>query len=45
MKEMLKSKTVILFIVFMIGVTFIGSRQAKLEDSRSSQEYLVYNMQ
>ncbi len=45
MKEMLKSKTIIIFIVFMLSVTFIGSKQAQLEDSRSTREYLVYNMQ
>ena len=45
MKEMLRSKTIIIFILFMVCITFVSSRQAKLEDSKSSQDYLVYNMQ
>lgn len=44
MKDMLKSKTVILFIVIMIGITFISSHQAKLEDSKVAESYLVYNL-
>lgn len=44
MKEMLKSKTIILFIVIMLGVTIVGSHQAKLEDSKTIDENLVYNL-
>lgn len=45
MKEMLKSKTIILFIVIMLGITFISSHQAKLEDSKAIEEsYLTYNL-
>ena len=45
MKEMLKSKTIILFIVIMLGVTIVGSHQAKLEDSKTIDDnYLVYNL-
>jgi len=44
MKEMLKSKTIILFIVIMLGVTFVGSHQTKLEDSKTIDDNLVYNL-
>lgn len=45
MREMLKSKTIILFIVIMLGVTFVSSHQAKLEDNKVIDEsYLVYNL-
>jgi len=45
MKEMLKSKTIILFVVVMLGITVIGSHQAKLEDSKTiNEDYLVYNL-
>ena len=45
MMEMLKSKTIILFIVIMIGITFISSHQAKLEDNKYIEEsYLTYNL-
>jgi len=45
MKEMLKSKTIILFIVIMLGITFISSNQARLEDNKSIEDgYLAYNL-
>lgn len=45
MKEMLRSKTIILFIVVILGITFVSSHQAKLEDSKAIEEsYLVYNL-
>lgn len=45
MREMLKSKTIILFIVIMLGITVVSSHQAKLEDSKAIEEgYLVYNL-
>lgn len=46
MKEMLKNKSVIMFIVVMLGITFIGSYRMKLEDIKTSENnYFVYNVQ
>lgn len=47
MKEMLKSKTVIAFIVLVVGISFIGGNSTKLERSTESidKEYISYNMQ
>ena len=45
MKEMLKSKTIILFIVIMLGITFISSNQSRLEDNKTIEDgYLAYNL-
>lgn len=45
MKEMLRSKTIILFVVIMLGLTFVSSHQAKLEDNKTIEEnYLAYNL-
>jgi len=45
MMEMLKSKTIILFIVMMVGITFVSSHQTKLEDNKQIEEsYLTYNI-
>lgn len=41
MKEMLRSKTIILFIVVMLGITIVSSHQAKLEDSKTINDDLV----
>lgn len=47
MKEMLKSKAIIAFIVMVLGISFIGGTNTKLEQSEDSIEpaYLSYNMQ
>ncbi|MEG2322218.1 MAG: hypothetical protein RSB71_01890 [Bacilli bacterium] len=45
MLEMLKSKTIILFVVLVFGLVFIGGSNNKLEDSKTINEhYLAYNL-
>lgn len=46
MKEMLKNKAVITFIVLMVGLSFIGGTTTKLEQSSANieEEYLAYNL-
>lgn len=45
MKEMLKSKTIIAFVVIVLGIAFIGSTDTKLEDNTTLEEsYLTYNL-
>lgn len=47
MKEMLKSKAILAFIVMVVGISFIGGTSTKLEQSEDSMDpvYLSYNMQ
>lgn len=47
MKEMLKSKMIIAFVVMVLGISFIGGTNTKLEQSEDTidQTYLAYNMQ
>lgn len=47
MKEMLKNKAIIAFIVMVVGISFIGGANTKLEqqEETSNQQYLTYNMQ
>lgn len=44
MKEMLKSKSIILFIFIMIGGIMI-SPSTELDENKVEDSYLVYNMQ
>jgi len=45
MKEMLKSKTIIVFVIIILGITFIGSTDTKLEDNTVLEEsYLTCNL-
>ncbi len=45
MKEMLKSKTIIAFIVIILGIAFISSPSTKLDDTNTiEQEYVSYNL-
>ena len=45
MKEMLKSKTIIAFIVIILGIAFIRSPSTKLDDTKDiDQEYVSYNL-
>ena len=46
MKEMLKSKTIIAFIMIVLGICFIGGTNSKLEESNQSiqEDYLSYNL-
>ncbi|MDD3453722.1 MAG: hypothetical protein PHN42_05590 [Bacilli bacterium] len=41
MKEMLKSKVMICFIVFMIGVGYINSEQIKMDNNSIQDSNLV----
>lgn len=47
MKEMLKNKAIIAFMVMVVGISFIGGANTKLEqqEETSHQQYLTYNMQ
>lgn len=47
MKEMLKNKAIIAFIVMVVGISFLGGANTKLEQQQevSDQPYLTYNMQ
>lgn len=47
MKEMLKSKTIIVFIVMVLGITFLStSNDVKLErESNMSEQYISMNIQ
>lgn len=42
MKELLKSKVIILFVLFMLGVTHIQSEQIKM-DSYNQNNLIVVN--
>lgn len=44
---MLKNKAIIAFIVMVVGISFIGGANTKLErqEETSNQQYLTYNMQ
>lgn len=44
MKEMLKNKGIILFVVLVLGITFVSSYNTKLESERVTQNtYLAIN--
>lgn len=47
MKEMLKSKTIVLFMIIVLGVTFVStSYEVKLErENNLSEEYISMNIQ
>jgi len=47
MKEMLKSKSVIMFIVMVLGITFLStSHEVKLEqENNMSEQYISMNIQ
>lgn len=45
MIEMLKSKTIILFIVMVLGISLIASPTTKLENNETlNEDYVTYNM-
>lgn len=44
MKEMLKSKSIIAFIVIMLGVTLVASPTNKLENDTVHEEYVYANI-
>lgn len=44
MKEMLKSKTILLFIVIMLGFILFSNPSTKLEDDKVNESYLSYNI-
>ena len=44
MKDMLKSKSIIAFIVIMLGITFIASPTNKLEEETIHEEYVYANI-
>lgn len=42
MMEMIKNKGMILFMVLMLGITFIATPTNKLDENNTNEEY-VYN--
>lgn len=44
MKDMLKSKSIIAFIVIMLGITLIASPTNKLEQESNHNEYVYSNI-
>ena len=45
MKEMLKSKTVIAFIVIVLGIVLISTPSTKLENNQEfNDEYISFNL-
>ena len=45
MKEMLKDKTIIAFIVIMLGITIISTPSTKLEETKDiNDEYISCNL-
>ena len=44
MLEMLKNKSILLFIVIMLGVIFISGNTTKLEDQKVEDNYVTYNL-
>jgi hypothetical protein len=44
MKDMLKSKSIIAFIVIMLGITFVASPSNKLESDNVHEEYVYSNI-
>lgn len=43
MKEILKSKIMILFMLLLMGVTYINSEQIKMENNDQSESLIVLN--
>lgn len=44
MKEMLKSKSIIAFIVIMLGIALVASPTNKLESDNIHEEYVYANI-
>lgn len=44
MMEMLKSKSIILFIIMILGISLIASPTNKLEEDNLSNEYVYANI-
>ena len=45
MKEMLKNKTIIAFVVIMLGITIISTTSTKLEQTKDiTEDYVSYNL-
>ncbi len=45
MKEMLKNKTIIAFVVIMLGITIISTPSTKLEQTKDiTEDYVSYNL-
>ena len=45
MKEMLKNKTIIAFIVIMLGITIISTPSTKLEETKDiNEDYISCNL-
>lgn len=44
MKELLKSKTILLFIAIMLGAIIINSPSNVLENSDTQESYISYNV-
>ena len=45
MKEKIKNKTIIAFIVIMLGITIISTPSTKLEETKDiTEEYISYNL-
>ena len=45
MKEMLKNKTIIAFIIVMLGIIIISTPSTKLEETKDiTEEYITYNL-
>jgi len=43
MKEILKSKIMILFILLVMGVTYISSEQIKMENNIQDENLIILN--
>lgn len=43
MKEILKSKIMILFILLVVGVTYINSEQIKMENNIQNENLIILN--
>lgn len=43
MKEILKSKIMILFILLVMGVTYINSEQIKMENNIQDENLIILN--
>lgn len=44
MKDMLKSKSIIAFIVIMLGIVLVASPTEKLESETLNEEYVYLNI-
>lgn len=47
MKEIFKNKAIIAFLVMVVGISFLGGVNTKLEQQEQTNDsvYLTYNMQ